>query len=362
LAEPRAAVKATGIGPLLGGVLVLALAAGGWGQGKARGFEIVDNLGRKVAVPAKVERIISLEPEATRIIIALGAGDRLVGIDFFLRHYDRVFPLVFPEVGRLKVVSNQGQELHYEQALRLRPDIVFASPSEFGAAAAIESKLRVPVAVLASMGRFAGLFGEIETLGRVLGREERAGALVAYLRARLDEAVRASSATPSEKRPSVYLAFWGSLVRTPVAYDPVEAAGGRNVAAGLLPDYLGAPAATVSIERMLVWDPDVILVQGSYPPAERRVTVEGILRDPRLASLKAVRTGRVGYTFGYWYWWDPALVLVETIYLCRLFNSEKAAPEDLVRTGDEIFQEVYGRPGVFSALCRVLECHEWTAR
>lgn len=362
MAEPGAALKAARTRSLLGGALVLALASAVWGQGTGRGYEIVDSLGRKVAVPAKVERIISLEPETTRIIIALGAGDRLVGIDFFLRHYDHIFPLVFPEGGRLKVVSNQGQELHYEQALRLRPDIVFASPSEFGAVAAIGSKLRVPVAVLASMGRFAGLYEEIEMLGRVLGREERAGALVAYLRSRLEEAAGAASMTPPEKRPSVYLAFWGSLVRTPVAYDPVEAAGGRNVAAGLLPDYLGSPAATVSIERILVWDPDVILVQGSYLPAERRVTVEGILRDPRLASLKAVRTGRVGYTFGYWYWWDPALVLVETIYLSRLFNPENAAAGDLFRAGDEIFREVYGTAGVFSALCRVLKCHEWTTR
>jgi iron complex transport system substrate-binding protein len=331
--------------------------------GQARGaVEIVDTLGRKVTVPGTVDRVISLEPEVTRIIVALGAGEKLVGIDFFLRRHDHLFPLVFPPASRLPVVSNQGQDLHYEEAVRLRPDVIFASPSEWRAAEAIERKMKVPVAALASMGRFDGLLAEIGTLGRILGRESRAAALASYIKARLEAAAPPSSGTGSGPRPSVYLSFWGSLVRTPVSYEPVEAAGGRNIASGALPDHLGTAGLTISLEKLLVWDPDVILIQGNYPPGERQVTVEGVLRDPRLASLRAVRTGRVHYTFGFWYWWDPALVLVETLHLARLFHPGSAPGGDLVRTGDEIFKEVYGAEGLFSALCRVLECHAWTTR
>jgi iron complex transport system substrate-binding protein len=324
--------------------------------------EIVDSLARRVTVPGTVDRIISLEPEVTRIIVALGAGEKLVGIDFFLRYHDHLFPLVFPQGDRLPVVSNQGQDLHYEEALRLRPDVIFTSPSESRAAEAIEKKMRAPVAALASMGRFDGLLAEIETLGRIVGREDRAAGLVSYLKARLEEAGRPFAAAGSAAGPSVYLSFWGSLVRTPVSYEPVEAAGGRNVASGALPDHLGTAALTISLEKLLVWDPDVILIQGNYLPSERQVTVEGVLRDPRLASLRAVRTGRVHYTFGFWYWWDPALVLVETLHLARLFYPAGAPSGDLVRTGDEIFKEIYGTEGLFSALCRVLECHAWTTK
>ena len=42
-------------------------------------ISVVDSLGRTVAVPENARRIISLEPEITRIIVALGAGERLVG-------------------------------------------------------------------------------------------------------------------------------------------------------------------------------------------------------------------------------------------------------------------------------------------
>jgi iron complex transport system substrate-binding protein len=326
-----------------------------------RAATIVDSLGRAVAVPAKVERIISLEPEITRIIVALGAGDRLVGLDFFLRNHDHLFPLAFPAAGDLPVVSNPAQELNYEQAIRLRPDIIFTSPSEFRMTESIERRMRVPVVALASMGKLAALVAELATVGRLLGREDRAAALTAFFESRLD-AVRRSVASVPEDRPSVYLAFWGSLVRTPVAYEPIEAAGGRNAAAGLLPDRFGAAGATISVEKLLALDPDVILVQGNYLPAERQVTVEGVLRDPRLRSLRAVRSGRVHYTFGFWYWWDPALVLIETLYLTRVFRPQASPGPDLIQEGDAIFKEFYGAEGMFGAFCRVLGCHEWTAR
>jgi len=320
---------------------------------------IVDSLGREIVVPGRVERIISLEPEVTRIIVALGEGKRLVGIDFFLRHHDRLFPLVFPPSERLPVVSNQGQDLNYEEAIRLRPDIIFSSPSEFRMTEAIEKKMRLPVAALASMGKFSDLVTEIETLGRILGRDDRAAELATYFKVHMEAIRRAAAATGVDTGPTVYLSFWGSLLRTPVSYEPVEAAGGKNIASRLLPSYLGTAAATVSLEQILVWDPEVILVQGNYPPAERLVTVEGILGDPRLASVRAVRDGRVHYTFGFWYWWDPALVLVETAYLARLFHPGSFPDFDLTREGDEIFKEFYGTEGLFRALCRVLECHEW---
>ncbi len=345
----------------LAGLACLAALARG---GQARGpYEITDSLGRKVILPPKVDRVISLEPEATRIIVALGAGEKIVGIDFFLRNHDHVFPLIFPRAARLPVVSNQGQEIHYEEALRLRPDLVIASPSEAWSADTMAKKLKVPVAALASMGRFADLFGEIEIIGKALNREDRAADLVSYLKGRLTEARKAGRADErGSDGPSVYLSFWGSLVRTPVSYGPVEAAGGRNVASGLVPDYLGTAALTISLEQLYVWDPDILLIQGQYPPDERRITVESVLRDPRLASLRAVRDGRVHYTFGFWYWWDPALVVIETLYLARLFAAEALSSADLEGMGEEVFREVYGVEGAFATLCRTLACHAWTNR
>lgn len=223
----------------------------------------------------------------------------------------------------------------------------------------MQLKLRTPVAALASIGNFGKLLDEIETVGRIIGREARARELADYFRNRIGSVRGALRNVPAGTGPRVYLAFWGSLLRTPVSYEPVDAAGGTNCAAGLLPSYLGAAGATVPVEQILRWNPEVILVQGNYLPGERTVTLQSILRDPRLASLKAVRAGRVHYTFGFWYWWDPALVLVETLYLARLFHPREFPAFDFEKEGDEVFRKFYGIDGAFTALSKALNCHEW---
>jgi len=142
---------------------------------------------------------------------------------------------------------------------------------------------------------------------------------------------------------------------SPVGYEPVSAAGGRNLADGLLPSRLGSIAAEVSLERILAWNPEIILLHGNYLPGERAVDVEGVLGDPRLRSVRAVKERRVYYTFGFWYWWDPASVLVETLMLAKLFHPDRFQDADIVREGNEIFRTFYGLEGGFDVLRRKLE-------
>jgi iron complex transport system substrate-binding protein len=320
---------------------------------------ITDSLGRQVTVPSVVRRVISLEPEITRLIVALGAGETLVGQDYFLRTHDHLFPVIFPSGRGLPVVSNQGQDLNYELAIRLAPDIVFASPSETGMTESIQSKLRVPVAALASLGKVDSLLEELRLAGQIIGRTERAAELERFFQAKVAAVRSALARSPKGEKPRVYLSFWGSVTRTPVVYEPVDIAGGTNVAAGLVPPALGTPGTTISVESLLAWDPDIILVHGNYRPDERLVTVGAILADPRFRSLKAVKEKRVHYTFGYWYWWDPAQVLLEIEYLARLFHPESFPVFDLEAEGNIIYEKFYGVKDGFSAVARILDSHEW---
>jgi len=320
---------------------------------------IKDSLGRQVSVPSVVARVISLEPEITRLIVALGAGETLVGQDYFLRTHDHLFPVIFPAGRRLPVVSNQGQDLNYELAVRLAPELVFSSPSETSMTGSIQNKLRVPVVALASLGKVESLLEELRLAGQILGRPERAAELERFFRQRLAFVRSGLEDVPAGVKPRVYLSFWGSLTRTPVVYEPVDLAGGINAAAGLLPAALGSPGTTISAETLLAWDPDIILVHGNYLPCDRTVTVDGLLADPRFKSLKAVRERRVFYTFGYWYWWDPAQVLLEIQYLARLFHPRRFPAFDLEEEGNLIYEKFYGVKGAYTAVARILNSHEW---
>jgi iron complex transport system substrate-binding protein len=337
-------------------VLLLAMTLAAAVRGES---VIVDSLGRKIALPGSVRRVLSLQPEITRIILCLGAGDRLVGVDYFMRRHDHLFPILFPQGRELPAASNTTEDMNYEMVMKLDPDVIFVSPTELRTVDTLQEKTAKPVVALASMGRFTGLLDQMKIVGRILGREARASELTEDFQARTSEIRARNSVIPMEKRPRIYLSFWGSLGRTPVAYEPVDAAGGRNCADGLLPAYLGTIATVVQIEQIISWRPDIVLVQGNYPAKDRPLSVADVLEDARLGSIPAIQNRSVFYTFGFWFWWDPALVLVETIYLDHLFHPASAGTFDLRREGDAIFKKYYGAEGAFSALCRVLECGSW---
>jgi iron complex transport system substrate-binding protein len=246
--------------------------------------------------------------------------------------------------------------------VQLNPDIIFTSPTEQQVPDSIQRSLGIPVAALASMGRFDRLLEEIALVGALTGLEERARELIRYFKERIQFVSGSIGPLSDAERPKTYLPFWSSLVRTPIFYEPVNTAGGANVAQDLLPSYLGTIGTVVSLEQIVKWNPEVILVQGSFLPRERQVTVEGILGDGRLSSVRAVRNKRVYYTLGFWYWWDPAGVLAETLYLARLFHPEKFAGLDLEHEANAIFEAFYGKKGAFSELLNVLDFHDWTKK
>jgi iron complex transport system substrate-binding protein len=328
----------------------------------SQGQTIKDSLRRTVAVPLRVERILSLQPEITRILVALGAADRLVGLDYFIGRDDHLFKILFPGGTRLPVVSMPDESVNKELIVRLDPDIIFTSPTELQVPESIQRSLGIPVAALASMGSFDGLLKEIELVGALTGLGERAGELGRYFREKIRFITESIGPLDPKDRPKTYLAFWSSLVRTPVFYEPVQAAGGRNVADNLLPSHFGTIGTIITLEQVIKWDPDVILIQGSFLPSERQVTVEGVLADKRLGSITAIKQRRVHYTLGFWYWWDPAGVLVESLYLARLFHPEKFGRLDLEKEGNAIYKMFYKKPEVFTKLMRFLDFHEWTEK
>jgi len=320
---------------------------------------VTDRLSRTVTIPGRVERVLSLQSEITRLIVALGASDKLVGIDYFLRTNDRLFRIIYPEQARLPLASMADYNVNIETLTRLNPDIIFGAPEDRKVCESLQEKIRVPVVALASTGRFDWLLEEIKLLGDVLDRKEKAAELMVYFKQTIGWIQSAALDESPGKKPRVYLAFYGALNRTVVNYEPVNAAGGINLAKDLLPASLGVDKTVVDVEQIIKWNPDIILIHGNYPPRERIVTVENVLRDPRLASVAAVKNKKVHYTFGFWNWWDAGQVLVETLYLAKLFYPEKFAAIKIAREGNKIFKKIYGVDSVYSSLCDLLKCGDW---
>src|SRR5215210_6736899 len=76
-----------------------------------------DDLGRDVALPREIRRVVTLSPNLTEMVFAVGANDRLVGTDDFSN-----FPIDargLPKVG--------GMQPNLEKIVQLKPDLVLAS-------------------------------------------------------------------------------------------------------------------------------------------------------------------------------------------------------------------------------------------
>jgi ABC-type Fe3+-hydroxamate transport system substrate-binding protein len=76
-----------------------------------------DDLGREVAVPSRVTRVVTLSPNLTEMIFAIGAGERIAGTDDYSN-----FPAParsLPKVG--------GMQPNIEKIVALHPDLVIAS-------------------------------------------------------------------------------------------------------------------------------------------------------------------------------------------------------------------------------------------
>jgi iron complex transport system substrate-binding protein len=166
--------------------LTIALAAAaltsGASSARARGADesgkaVTDEAGRRVLLPADVKRIVSLAPNLTETIYALGLGDHLAG--------DTNYCDTPPEAARKPHV---GEPLNpsLEAIVALHPDVVLATTS-INRRETVDALERLGIAVYASDPHTVlGLLDSIERLGELLGAKREGNELAGHLRSRLD--------------------------------------------------------------------------------------------------------------------------------------------------------------------------------
>jgi len=200
-----------------------------------------------VSVPAAaVERVVSLAPSLSEIVVELGSADLLVGV---LDAGER--PV---ELQQLPSVGRYGQ-LDIERLLSLKPDLLLLWPGSVGPAQREQLKrLNIPTFV-AEPHNFAELTAQIEAIAARLGRPERGSVLAGDLRQRL-EALHQRYRRDQPLR--VFYQVWDRPLYTvgggQIISDALQVCGARNVFADLT-----LPAPQVSVEAVLQRNPEVIL-------------------------------------------------------------------------------------------------------
>lgn len=295
---------------------------------------VTDMLGRRVEIPREPKRVVSVFPYVTYTALALGRQDVLVGVDSTSAsnaNLAKAFPAIqgIPDVGMFFNVNK-------ESVLAANPELVLTvvwdkDPDK------TQATLGVPV-VCADMNYYKE---GIEFIARVLGGEaqKEAARLISYYQEKMAYIKGRLAGLKPDQRTKVYIAAGDGILSAygseSTWHYEVKDAGGIHVSE----DLIGGGAQQVSAEQLIMWNPDVIVLDKSCPD-----TVAQVLSDARWKSINAVKTKRVyrapdGFLDT---WGRPHMESV----LCRMWLAGLLYPDkvdfDIVKEAQDFYAQFYG--------------------
>jgi len=237
--------------------------------------EITDDAGRRVSVPAQVDRVVSLAPNLTEIVFAVGAGNRLVGRTSYCD-----YP---PEA---KAIAEVGDTIHpnLEPIIALKPQVVLVSTASQLEVFTQQLQGQNIAVFVTDPHDLEGVFRSIEQIGEIVGEKDRANQLVQKLRERTNAVEQAV-----KQKPPVRVFYQASgeplytAGRDSFVTDLMRRAGATSVTAdvpGAWPKYSNESALAARPEA-------IILPTGGSMGAANATVVEALRQSP------AVLNGRV---------------------------------------------------------------------
>ncbi|MBI2440961.1 MAG: ABC transporter substrate-binding protein [Lentisphaerae bacterium] len=245
---------------------------------------------RSDQAPVQGPRIISLAPNLTEIICAVGAGAALVG-----RTSACDYP---PEIVKTVPVIGGFGAPNLEELLKSKPTLILDIALEDETTAKLIAQLgirraRVPCAKLDDIPT------AILTIGRLAQVEPAATSLAERIAAKVAERREALAAhkAAGQPVPTVFAEIWGdplmTVGRNSFVAELIALAGGRNLGDEVADkDYF-----PVASEWVIARDPDIILclypIAGGSAQNPEEAAVKRLAARTGFSQIKAVRAGRV---------------------------------------------------------------------
>jgi iron complex transport system substrate-binding protein len=240
---------------------------------------VTDETGRRMAIPLNVQRVVTLAPNLTETIYALGLDGKLAGDTTYCD---------IPPAAKEKPHVGSTQDPSLEAIVALHPDLVLATTS-INRPQTADALLKIGVPVYTSDPHtIAGMLSSTATMADLLGASERGAKLVAALQQRLDTLHAAL-----QDRPMVHVLFV-------VWEDPLISIGQNTFIADAL-RWAGAESIIVatqnwpqvSMEEVVRLQPDYIVLTSDHLAAETHEHVNNLRNRPTWSELRAVKAGHV---------------------------------------------------------------------
>jgi len=335
---------------ILGLVLIMVPgAAFGSPQGQRT---IVDMLGRTVSIPQKVNRIVPLGG-AMRFVVYLHAFDKVVGVEAIETSREetsgRPYNLAIrKKAAHLPIVSEgMFKPVNAEAIIAAKPDLIIIAARDAETANNIARKTGLPVLALAGFGgkgifEMGSTIKSIEMLGSAIGKEQRAGDVVQFIRKAQKDLDRRIG-KPVKAGAGVYVGCLGAngthgITSTDADYFPLDAVQGTNVAKNL-----GKRGHLyIDKEQLLVWNPAIILIDsGGLKLFKEDYTRNRAFYD----TLDAVKKGSVYVTPPYnYYSTNIEIALASAYFAGSIIYPGKFSDVNIAKKADDIFRFFTGIP------------------
>ncbi len=242
---------------------------------------LTDAAGRSVKLKGVPTRIVSLAPSNTEIVCALGACDKLVGIDQFSD-----FPAQVKALPKL----SDGFNPNYEQIVAAKPDLVLIAAISSPDVVKKFDELQVPTVMIGAVNSsFESVKNDIQLVGKALGAEAQAAQVNTDMDKKLAD-LKTKLATAKTK-PRV---FWELDATDPAkpftpgpgtfVHEIITLAAGQNIAGNA-----DSPYVQINAEEIIKANPEVIIMSD----AAYGVAPESVGKRPGWDVIDAVKKKQV---------------------------------------------------------------------
>ncbi len=238
---------------------------------------VIDEIGREVHLPSSPKRIVSLAPNITETLFALGLGSEIAGVTIFCN---------YPEEAKQKPKVGGLINLSLETIVSLEPDLIIAT-ADGNRKETVNQLENIGLAVYVVNPRnIMEILGMISHIGTITGREREAERLRRNLEGRIEAILGKTEGIP---RPRVFMQVGMDAMisagKNTFLHELITMAGGDNIAGDSAIRY-----PRFGTEEIIIKDPDVIIVSSMKkgdPPAR----VEEMWR--RWDAISAVKNNRI---------------------------------------------------------------------
>ena len=238
----------------------------------------MDRAGAPITLPANVERIVSMAPSTTEVLIDLGVADKIIAADTNTKK-DGLLKQDIPYFDMMKPDA--------EKLIALKPDVVFISGMSNAKGNTHFSPLidaGICVVNIPSSSSIEAIYLDIAYIAAAVKQEGNGAKIIANMKKEIEAVRKKGASIAQDKKKTVYFEigaapYMYSLGTGTFINEMIEIIGAQNI----LADQKSWIA--VSDEMVLAKDPDVILTNVNYIPNP----IDEIMARSGWASLKAIK-------------------------------------------------------------------------